>query len=130
MKNDVLLSPEQKRKKAKELYESSRIPAFLVAMLILLVVGVAFTLLIHWLSLKMGFGKLGDGPWGMFFWPIGPLFAQFWALRKVRKAGLSQESQTVEAVPKTATVFPGEPVLWPGGTRTRAEAIALASLAV
>lgn len=104
------LSPEQK--KAKEFYRSTFITATLVASLLLTVAWVAVLLLIHWVSLKFGSGKFQVGNFSGGLGPMGVVLGHFWAQRRVRQAGLSQESETVEVVPNTASDFSREPAQW------------------
>lgn len=110
MKTAVSLSPEQK--KAKELYNSTFIVVFIVASVVSGLAGGLIGFLIHWLGLKFGLGDFYGGNLGGSFASMGLIVGHLWAMKRVRQAGLSQESKTIEEVLKTNTDFSGAPVKW------------------
>lgn len=124
MKNNASLSPEMQR--AKALYNSSYILGMLVA---------SSLSMISWFMVVLLFHRLGFGHLAPYFSPYGHVVVivagmcggQWWSLRQLRRAELSQETKTVEIVTKTASVFSGEPIEW-HSSQTLAHKIALASV--
>ncbi|RYG68016.1 hypothetical protein EON80_12515 [bacterium] len=101
MKEDVDLSPEQK--KAKDLYQTTLTLSLVCTPLLLMPLGVVISTLLRKLGLEMGgyiFGAIGGSGFC-----LGHLFA----LWRVRRNGLSQEAKSIETVQKTASQFSGEP---------------------
>jgi hypothetical protein len=98
------LSAEQK--KAKEIYMAAFVPAMLVATVSFgLLVGIV-QFLLHLLFDYRGYVNFG---WAFFILWFG---ANWWAVRQVRRSGLSQELTTTETIPKTATQFSSQSAEW------------------
>jgi hypothetical protein len=101
MKSYGPFSPEQK---AKDHYIAAYALAMVVGIFVFGALWLGFFILLRRFDIY-------DGPFHTHLTiPIAYITAQQWALSRVRKAGLSQESRTCETVVKTATQVSGEAV--------------------
>lgn len=98
MKNAVLLSPEQK--KAKEMYKLAFAPAVFVSCFVVLAILIGFDCFVRWVGWSNS--QNSSSGTGGAIGVVSLFAAHLWAMRKVRRAGLSLEKTETELVSNTA----------------------------